>query len=140
LWAKSKWGLTEPWCPELVAAFQHQDYYNLISLLWILQVTDTASLYHAFPNWKIFIHTMFFAWINNYYEGWTDTDFLSSESFLLPISTNALLYFFPIIILFMPKFMIVYPIDNARHLFSIIWNVLFIISDMKPPIPIFPPD
>ena len=31
-------------------------------------------------------------------------------------------------------FMIVYLIDNARHLFSIIWNVLFIISDMIPPI------
>ena len=46
-------------------------------------------------------------------------------------------FLFSIISLFMLIFMIVYPIDNALHLFSIIWNVLSIISDMIPPI--FPP-
>ncbi len=56
----------------------------------------------------------------------------------LILSTNRInqctTFFFPIISLCMLIFKIVYPIDNALHLFSINWNVLSIISDMIPPI------
>ena len=81
-----------------------------------------------------FAYTQCYAWRENDCEGWTEIDFLSFSSFLLPILTNTHLSIIPIITLFMFIFMIFYPIDNVRNLFSIIWNVLSIISDMIPPI------
>ncbi len=115
MWAKCR--LTEPWCPELVAAFQHQDYYNLISLLWILQVTDTASLHHTFPNWKIYIQTMLcLAWQWLWRMDW------HGFPFFFVLSTTHInwcsAWFFPIITLIMFIFMIVYPINNVCNFFS----------------------
>ena len=65
---------------------------------------------------------------------------LSSSLFFVLSTTHidqCTAFFYSIIKLFMIIFMIVYPIDNVGHLFSVIWNVLSIISDIIPPI--FPP-
>ena len=109
---------------------------KLISVLWILLVMETASLYHAFPNWKICIHTML-----RLAQKWLwGMDWNRFHLFFVLSTTHinqCTAFFFPIITLIMFIFMIVYSIDNARHLFSIVWIVLSIILDMIPPI--FPP-
>ena len=130
---RAKCRLTEPWFPELVEAFQHQGCYKLISLLWIFPVMETASLHHAFPNWKICIHTMLHVaqqWLWGMDWNRFPLFFVLSNTHINQCRT----FFFSIITLFMFIFMIVYPIDNPHHLFSIVWSVLSIISYMIPPI------
>ena len=76
-----------------------------------------------------FAYTQCYAWHDNDFEGWTEIDFTFSSSFLLPISTNTLLFVFQSL-----HSLCSYSWNfiqlMMRHLFSIIWNVLSMISDM----------
>ena len=85
--------------------------------MWIFPVMKTASLHHAFPNWKICLHTILcLAWQWLWRMDWHGFPlfFVLSTTHINWCSA----WFFPIITLIMFIFMIVYPIDNVCNFFS----------------------